>query len=82
MNSSGQGILEYLIVLVVILMTWQIIAKTLHNSGFFATVFGQPWARIENVIEFGVPADQRKTASPSHPTSWARHSTKTLGSGG
>jgi hypothetical protein len=76
-SQSGQSILEYLIVLSVIIFSWQAISRGIKQSDFFGTVFGQPWARMENVIEFGVPASDRKNASRFHPTYWGRHSTKT-----
>lgn len=75
-SQSGQSILEYLVVLSVIIVSWQAISGVLRKNDFFATVFGQPWARMENVIEFGVPSSDRKQASRSHPAFWARHSTK------
>lgn len=80
-SNSGQSILEYLIVLTVIIASWQVIAKTIKQTQFYDTVFGQPWVRMENVIEFGVPDSNRKNAARFHPTIWARHSTKTKGPG-
>jgi hypothetical protein len=76
-SQVGQTILEYLVLLLVIVVSWQVIMKTLKKNDFFGTVFGQPWVRLENTIEFGVPTADRKVAGQHHPAGWSRHSTKT-----
>jgi len=75
-NEKGQAILEYIILMTVILSVWMGISKVLKSKEFFQTVFGTPWGRLSNTIEFGVPIADRTKAGPMHPSSFSRHSSK------
>ncbi len=76
-NSKGQAILEMLVVFILILGAWTAVSTFLRKSGTFETVFGTPWARLSNVVEFGVPNDKSASTNGGiHPAYPDRHSTR------
>jgi hypothetical protein len=81
LGDKGQATLESAILLMVILAVWLGVTGILKQSQFFQAIFGSPWTRLSNTMEFGIPTTQKNKYSSLHPTSWARHST-TLNKGG
>jgi hypothetical protein len=73
-NSRGQAVLESVLLMTVIFAIWLTVTGILRKDNYFQTIFGTPWERLTNVIEFGIPTADRKSASANHPTSFARHS--------
>lgn len=72
--------MESVMMMFVVVAIWLAITGILRQSQFFQNIFGAPWARLANTMEFGIPASD-KSYTKSHPTSWERHST-TLNQGG
>lgn len=76
-GQKGQAMVEYMGLLVIVILAWVGISNGLKKTGFFQKVFGTPWERLTNTIEFGVPsADDRQKLLGNHPAARARHSTK------
>jgi hypothetical protein len=75
LGSKGQAMLESVMLMMVILAIWLGITGLLRQSQFFQTIFGSPWTRLSNTMEFGIPTTERSKYSKLHPTSWERHST-------
>ena len=77
-KSSGQAILETLMVMAVVTTVWIGMAKVLKDRGVFQAVFGDSWGRLANTIEFGIPMSGAESAKyrSKHPTSKDRHSTR------
>jgi len=71
--------LEYALLAFTILMIWSAVMNVIKNKQFFQTVFGQPWARLQNEIEFGIPLTDSKLAGSQHPSGYGRHSTHAEG---
>ena len=74
-NSKGQATIEMVILFALITSIWMGVNKILAASGAYQTVFGDPWVRLKNTIEFGVPSDDPKIGS-KHPAHFSRHSTR------
>jgi Flp pilus assembly pilin Flp len=73
LNSRGQALIEYTLLLGLVLVAWMGTTKVLNETGFFQKLFGDPWTRISTTIEFGVPSGSRQDAGPRHPASFERH---------
>ncbi len=73
-SARGQAVLESVLLMTLIFAIWLTVTGILRKDNFFQTLFGTPWQRLTNVMEFGIPTAERKTASPNHPTSYTRHS--------
>ncbi len=74
-KQKGQATLEILLIGVIGLMIWSAMSTGLKKSGAFQTVFGDPWTRLINVVEFGVPSDKQNLGA-IHPANPNRHSTR------
>ena len=74
MNEKGQAFLEYIMLLSITLALWVGLTSVLKQRDFFGKVFGTPWIRLSNEIEFGIPSTA-KNVGAGHPSSWTRHST-------
>lgn len=74
-NQKAQAILEMLLVLVMVLGIWTAVSKTLASRGTFDTVFGKPWVRLKNTVEYGIPSDAANLMQ-QHPAQPERHSVR------
>jgi hypothetical protein len=74
---KGQGVLEMLLMLVVVMGIWMGVTKILANRGTFAAIFGTPWVRLKNTVEYGIPSDKNNLMN-QHPAHGDRHSTRTV----
>jgi len=81
-NEKGQAVLESAMMMMVILAVWLAVSGALRRSDFFQKLFGTPWGRLANTMEFGIPTNNKNQYSNLHPTSWTRHSTTLNDQGG
>jgi Flp pilus assembly pilin Flp len=74
LNQKGQAFIEYTLLVSIAAVAWVGVAKVLQRAEFIQKTFGQPWGRLSNTIEFGVPTESRALAGVGHPASLDRHS--------
>jgi hypothetical protein len=74
-SKKGQATFESVLLMAIILLVWIGLTSALKKANFYQTLFGTPWARLTNTMEFGIPTAQRQSAAPLHPTAFIRHST-------
>lgn len=72
-NQSGQMIIEYILLMVVLIGVGTALVDFLKDQGF-ATKFTQdPWAKLNGMIQCGVWAPCGvETPTPAHPNTEAR----------
>ncbi len=75
-KQKGQATLEVVLVFGVVATLWLAVLNILKSRDFLQTVFGEPWGRLRNTIEFGIPTGNFRDAAAKHPTNFYRHSTK------
>lgn len=74
-NQKGQAILETVLLFSLVVGVWLAVSQGLARSGVFQNVFGEPWLRLKNTIEFGVPTANSNIGS-QHPAHPKRHATR------
>ncbi|MBK9293492.1 MAG: hypothetical protein IPM57_03470 [Oligoflexia bacterium] len=74
-SKKGQATVEMVILFALITSIWLGVNKILKNSQVYQSIFGDPWVRLKNTIEFGVPTDSAQ-AGGKHPAHIVRHSTR------
>ena len=74
-SKKGQGTLEMILVLTLVLLVWQVVNKTLVGRGVYQKIFGDPWVRLSNTAEFGVPSNKNNVAG-QHPAHASRHQSR------
>lgn len=72
-NSRGQATIEMVMLFALVSGIWILVTTSLAKSGSYQAMFGDPWLRLKNTIEFGVPSDQANLAG-KHPAHGDRHS--------
>ena len=75
LKNAGQATIEVVILMALIVTVWSGVNKVLSKSGAFNAIFGEPWLRLKNVVEFGVPTENGQSGA-AHPASIERHSTR------
>jgi hypothetical protein len=75
-SKSGQALVESTLLMGVVIVCWLGATKILREQGVFQNVFGKSWAKLSNVIEFGIPVVNRNQAANNHPAAYQRHSTR------
>ncbi len=71
-NKKGQGTLEVIMLMALVISVWAGVSKVLRDQGFFQKLFGDSWARLSNTIEYGVPSNDKKEASKNLPGTQSR----------
>jgi hypothetical protein len=75
-GQRGQATLEVVLVFGVVATLWLGVLNGLKSRDFFGKTFGEPWGRLKNTIEFGVPSVNTRDAGTKHPTGFFRHATR------
>lgn len=75
-NQKGQAVLETVMLFGVVAALWLALVNGLKNRDFFQQTFGEPWGRLRNTIEFGVPSNNARDVGTKHPASFYRHATR------
>ena len=52
-NQSGQAILEYILMLVVVLMLGMMVRNSLQKTKFIQNFVFQPWGRLNGMVQCG-----------------------------
>lgn len=67
-QQSGQALIEYILLLAVMLMAWNLVRSGLEEMQLVRRVTQGPWAAMSGMIESGVlvPPDQARATHPSH----------------
>ena len=67
-SKRGQAMVETVMLLSIVMAVWLGLSKAIKERGIFQKLFGEPWTRISNVIEFGIPSSGARSAvGPMHP---------------
>lgn len=73
-GQSGQVIVEYMLLLVIVIGLSAMVRNALVESKFIQGFTFQPWAKLDGMIQCGVwlPCGLKNNASGLHPDSGAR----------
>ena len=77
-SASGQIILEYILLMVVVLGLSAILRDFLRDQNIAATFTFEPWGKLDGMIQCGVWTDRcgvGKRTPGFHPTAGERHLT-------
>lgn len=75
-KKSGQAAIETILLFGLVVICWNLAIIGLQKVDIYQKMFGEPWKRLSNIIEYGIPSGAANQAvAPRHPTSKDRHQT-------
>jgi len=71
-NAHGQGVLEAVLMLVVVVMVSTLISQSFRNNELMHKMVSAPWVNLSGMLQNGVWADPAKSMN-LHPSNHNRH---------